>query len=92
MPRHKRRDGESCGNCVSWTRIMQRNPDLTVKIERDPVGTCDCGPPSATAVPIPQKSELGRTAFAIQEFTTFPPSTRSSMWCGQYEIDPVKLA
>lgn len=85
MPRQKRQEGESCRSCVSWERIVQRNPDMTVKIEANPVGTCLCGPPTATAVLVPQKGPMGKTSLTMQEFTVWPPSIRADDWCGQFE-------
>jgi hypothetical protein len=63
---------------------------MTVEIEKDPTGHCMCGPPTATAVMVPAKDENGRPGMGLQDFTMFPPTTRASQWCGQYERDPAK--
>lgn len=83
--RSRRKEGEECGNCVSWTRQVKRNPDMTIKVEADPVGTCDCGPPALTVIGTPVKDQNGRMGMELRDVTSFPPTMRKSAWCGQHQ-------
>ena len=88
MTRKRRQESEACSNCISWTRgEPQRNADMTIRVEPDPVGTCNCGPPSVTVIPMPT-DRPGK--FALEGITQFPPTMKAGAWCGQYERDPNK--
>ena len=75
--RARRQPGENCGLCISWTRGA--NPML----DPDPVGTCTCNPPSATAVP-QQDRATGQVGLVN---VTMPSMPRRSWWCQQFERD-----